>query len=133
MKSKYQFVIFSLNGALGLITDIIVFFFSSLYLDLYISRIISFVFAVVVTWILNRSITFKQKDNILPIYLSDLAYEFKRYFLASLIGGVINLSTYFLYIYKNNYHLDKYIAILLGSLAGLIFNFIFSKFIVFKK
>lgn len=133
MKSKYQFIVFSFSGTLGLIIDITVLFYSSLYLNLYISRIISFLFAVVVTWILNRNLTFKQKDNYLPRYLSDLANEFKRYFLASLIGGVINLSIYFLYIYINNDSLDKYIATILGGLAGLISNFIFSKFIIFKK
>jgi len=136
MKSKYQFIIFALNGIVGLIVDLIVLFYTSIYLNLYISRFISFLSAVIVTWILNRNVTFKQESNLNIEKFArykKLLNEFKRYFLAVLIGGVFNLLTYYYYIYINLEPLDKYIATVLGSLAGLISNFIFLKFLVFRK
>jgi putative flippase GtrA len=136
MKSKYQFIIFALNGIVGLVVDLIVLFYTSIYLNLYISRFISFLSAVIITWILNRNLTFKQESQLKIDSLSrykNLLNEFKQYFFAVLIGGIINLSTYYCYIYINFDPLDKYIATVLGSLAGLISNFIFLKFIVFKR
>lgn len=136
MKSKYQFIIFALNGAVGLIIDLLVLFYTSIYLNLYISRIISFFSAVVVTWILNRNLTFKQESHFNIdqfVRYKNLLNEFKLYFLAVLMGGIINLSTYYCYVYINLEPLDKYIATVLGSLAGLISNFIILKFVVFKR
>ena len=136
MKSKYQFIIFALNGAVGLIIDLLVLFCTSIYLNLYISRIISFFSAVVVTWILNRNLTFKQESHFNIdqfVRYKNLLNEFKLYFLAVLMGGIINLSTYYCYVYINLEPLDKYIATVLGSLAGLISNFIILKFVVFKR
>jgi putative flippase GtrA len=101
-----------------------------------VSRFISFLSAVIITWILNRNLTFKQESQFKIDSLSrykNLMNEFKQYFFAVLTGGIINLSTYYCYIYINFDSLDKYIATVLGSLAGLISNFIFLKFIVFKK
>lgn len=136
MKSKFQFIIFALNGTIGLIVDLIVLFYTSIYLNLYISRFISFLSAVIVTWILNRNLTFKQESHCKIDKLArykNLLNEFKRYFLAVLTGGIINLSTYYCYIYVNLQPLDKYIATVIGSFAGLISNFIFLKFVVFRR
>ena len=136
MKTRYQFIIFAFNGVAGLIVDLLVLYFISKYFNPYISRFISFLSAVFVTWILNRNLTFKQekdfKINKIARY-KILLNEFKLYFLAVLMGGVINLLTYYYYIYDNLMPLDKYIATVLGSLAGLISNFIFLKLIVFRR
>lgn len=136
MNTKYQFIFFAINGILGLIVDLLILFLASMYFNFYVSRFISFFSAVIVTWILNRNLTFKQKSH-LNIESSDryieLFYEFKRYFLAVLMGGVINLSLYSYYIYFNFDSLDKYVATILGSFSGLVSNFIFVKYIVFKK
>ena len=136
MNTKYQFIFFAINGILGLIVDLLILFLASMYFNFYVSRFISFFSAVIVTWILNRNLTFKQKSH-LNIEPSDryieLFHEFKRYFLAVLMGGVINLSLYSCYIYFNFDSLDKYVATILGSFSGLVSNFIFVKYIVFKK
>jgi putative flippase GtrA len=137
MNSKYQFIIFVLNGIVGLIVDLIVLFYVSTIFNLYISRFFSFFAAVFITWLLNRNLTFKQ-DSL--SYVGNLArsinllHEFKRYFLAVLMGGIVNLTVYYCYIFNNNLEpIDKYIATVLGSFSGLISNFIFVKLIVFKK
>lgn len=136
MNTKYQFLFFAINGIFGLIVDLLILFLASMYFNFYISRFISFFSAVIVTWILNRNLTFKQENHLttdpFDRYIK-LFLEFKSYFLAVLMGGIINLSVYSCYIYFNLNPLDKYIATVFGSFSGLVSNFIFVKYIVFKK
>lgn len=135
MKIKKQFILFSIIGTMGLIVDLTVLYFTSQVCDFIFARLISFICAVLTTWALNRKLTFNYKItsqldfNIYYSYLN----EFAKYFIANLFGGVINLSTYYLYLTFNKSPADIYIATVSGGVAGLILNFVLSKQIVFKQ
>lgn len=135
IKIQKQFIVFSLIGTVGLIVDLITLYFASQFCNFIFARLISFIFAVITTWILNRNLTFDaesitQPDNkIYCLYFS----EFIRYFIANSFGGILNLSTYYLFLTFKKGSANIYIATVLGGIAGLIINFILSKLIVFKK
>ena len=136
MRTRLQFLMFSLSGAIGLLVDLSALYIASMFMNLYSSRLVSFLAAVFSTWLLNRTLTFK---IIGPIKLSDkeqtkrLLFEFFHYFIANLSGGLVNLVVYSIYVSYNIETTDRYIATCLGSLSGLLFNFTLSKFIVFRK
>lgn len=135
MKIQKQFILFSLIGTLGLCVDLITLYFTSKFFDFIFARLISFIFAVITTWILNRNITFEaanllySDDSIYILYLT----EFIKYLITNSLGGIINLSTYYFLITYDKIDVGIYIATILGGGAGLILNFILSKIIVFNQ
>ena len=135
MKIQKQFILFSLIGTMGLCVDLITLYFTSKIFDFIFARLISFIFAVITTWILNRNITFEatnllhSDDSIYILYLT----EFIKYLITNSLGGIINLSTYYFLIANDKIDVGIYIATILGGGAGLILNFILSKIIVFNQ
>ncbi|WP_264289067.1 GtrA family protein [Duffyella gerundensis] len=74
-------MIFALVGIAGFIVDALVLYLFKDFLGLYISRLISFLAAVVATWVLNRQLTFRQMSSSLT-----KKKEFAHYlFLCSLV------------------------------------------------
>lgn len=136
MSTRTQFLMFSLSGAIGLIVDLSVLYLASMFMNLYLARMISFLVAVTITWLLNRRMTFKLTDQMGPTgrrQTKQLLLEFLNYFFANLSGGLINLTVYSIFISYNIETTDKYFATCLGSLSGLALNFTLSKLIVFRK
>ena len=134
MKLKKQFILFSIIGTLGLFVDLAVLYFTSQVCDFVFARLISFICAVLTTWALNRKLTFKPNvisQSTINIYF--YLNEFAKYFMANLFGGIVNLSTYYVYLTFNKGPADIYIATVSGGVAGLILNFILSKKLVFKQ
>ncbi len=93
----------------------------------------SFIIANVNSYVWNKYWTFKQNEN------KKTFKEFLQFFIVSLIGFVINV---FSASYVFNYisapiglNSDQWglIGAIVGSIAGLTWNFIGYKFIVFKK
>lgn len=93
----------------------------------FLARFISFPVAVLATWLLNRSFTFKKPTVHTPLR------EAMVYALVQGAGGVANLGIYNLALY-----LDPalghalLIPLALGSAAGLCLTFVGSKYIAFK-
>ena len=134
MKTIKQIILFSLFGTTGLLVDLVVLYITSQFFDFVNARLISFFFAVITTWVFNRNFTFKtETDTKLGAhnYYSYL-YEFIKYFISNSFGGLINLSTYYLYLKFNEGSVDIYIATVLGGIAGLVLNFALSKIMVFE-
>lgn len=125
MKQLSQFFFVGLAGFavdFGLLTVL------SSSLGPYYARIASFISAVIFTWTLNRSITFRAARRASPPL-----QELLRYFIAMLMGGAINISLYSALISvigKEAHHL--LLAIAIGSLAGMLANFWASKKLVFR-
>lgn len=127
---------FSISGSIGLLVDLSALYMASMFMNLYSARIVSFAAAVFSTWLLNRTLTFKVIDSIEPADIKktkSLLYEFFKYLIANLTGGLVNLIVYSIYVSYNIEITDKYIATCLGSLSGLLLNFALSKFIVFRR
>ena len=125
-----RFTIFGLIGTLAFVVDasvlkLLVYLFS---LDLYSARLCSFFVAVNTTWILNRNITFRDRQG------SSLANEWVGFFIANSGGGVINYTAYIITLSLWSISVEyPVIAVATGSIAGLFFNFITSSKFVFTK
>ncbi len=128
--NKQKMAIFLTVGFIGMIVDIAVFRMFSNLIDDSFSRIISIFFAIFVTWIGNRTVTFKQNRELFS-YVG-LAKEFFLYFSGSLFGGVINYLAFCGIIYIIPL-INRDISILLSSAIAALFNFVFYNFVVFKK
>ncbi len=90
------------------------------------AQVLAFPVAVTVTWLLNRRYTFGTSCHIW--YL-----EWLRYIFANALGWSANNGVYFLLIFKFPvaYQYPS-LAVAAGSLAGMGFNFVLSKWIVFN-
>ena len=125
----FKIIRFSLVGVLGFMVDagFLQLFVSLFKLDLYISQVIAFLIAASVTWYFNRRFTFKDEAQ------TDKKRQWGLYLLLNTAGGAINYGVYALCI--ANFLLMHHIPILAlaaGTLAGLVFNFFASKYIVFR-
>ena len=122
-KTLRQLFGFALAGILGLLVDIAVLYaMLALGAGLYAGRIVSFLAAVAMTWVVNRHFTFAAPAS--PW----------RYLAAMSGGALVNLAAYSLslQLLPQQPWLPG-AAVALGSLAGLSVNFVSAKFFVFKS
>ena len=128
IRSSRQLLRFALNGVAGALADT-----AALYLALalgaghYAGRLLSFLFAVWVTWRLNRLYTFDATES--------AWHEWWRYLAAMLGGGAVNYATYMLLLQLvlPAARWAPAVGVALGSLAGMVFNFFSAKYFVFRK
>lgn len=119
MKTIGKFII---AGGVGFVVD-----FSLLNLMLWFGfgpiagRLISFAFAVLSTFFINRSFTFNSEGNILR--------QFQAYLFGSLMGLSINWIIYSLCLA----YISPQLSLVIASAIAMIVNFVFYKFIVFKR
>lgn len=120
---------FAIAGVLGLLVDVL-----SLYLFLFLgcnriaARLLAFLLAVFTTWQINRRTTFRT-----TVGNTNLLLEFGKYLLAMIGGGSINLLCSSLLLYLLPAHpMLPMLAVGLGSIAGMGFNFCAAKWFVFK-
>ncbi|NNF52668.1 MAG: GtrA family protein [Gammaproteobacteria bacterium] len=92
------------------------------------ARAISFAFAVTATWYLNRKWTFTVSER------ASKGSEYARYLAVQTIGAAINLAVYLvvLHIYPVLAGIPV-IPLAMGSAVALAFNFIASRYWVFKE
>ncbi len=119
---------FALVGTFGFIVDTLV-----LYILLWcslsysVSRLVSFICAAWVTWRINRYFTFA------PTTHQSVLREWLKYLLAMSGGGLINFSAYYLIVSSfSNHILLPALAVGVGSMVGMTFNFISAKLWVFR-
>lgn len=90
------------------------------------AQIIAFPAAVTATWSLNRRYTFRPRGDSLP-------REWLRYVLANALGWAANNGLFFALVLSSPFvHRQAVLAVAAGSLAGMAFNFVTSKWIVFR-
>jgi putative flippase GtrA len=123
---------FAVIGALGMPVDAGVLWLMThrVGLDPYSGRVVSWLSAATFTWIGNRYFTFgaRRAKGLIPAL-----GEWLRFLAANAVGGLLNVGLYSTLVRfapppANN----LYVALVLGVLAGLIFNFTLSKTLVFK-
>lgn len=124
-----KLIFFCFVGVAGFIVDALVLYLFKDYLGLYIARLISFMAAVVATWILNRQLTFREMTS-----ASSKKKEFANYFFFMLFGGAVNYIAYSISVYNFSW-IAQYpiVAVAIGSLCGLAVNFTTSSLFVFKN
>jgi putative flippase GtrA len=124
-----SFVAFLIAGGIGFVVDAIVLaiLFRWLGADVYAARLVSFSAAVTTTWWFNRRWTFA------PSRSRRTSREYVRYFGISGIGFLINFSVYALCIQASPIMASHpELALAVGSVAGLLFNYFGSRSFVFS-
>lgn len=128
IKSK-EFLLFGLVGCAGFVVDSGVLYALKGTFGIYIARAFSFILAVLTTWFLNKIITFNGSVSNKPVL-----NELLRYFLFMISGGTINYLVYWV-LTKNSelVYSHPVIGVAAGSLAGMVLNYLTSKYLVFNK
>lgn len=120
---------FAIAGVVGLLVDVVsLYFFLFLGCNRLLARVLAFLLAVFTTWQINRRTTFRDAAGQTPLLL-----EFARYLFAMIGGGMLNLLCSSLLLYLMPAHpLLPLVAVGIGSIAGMGFNFCAAKWFVFK-
>ena len=116
-----QFSKFFVVGGIGFLVDAGVLYLLLAQFGAYYSRLISFLVAVLITWLLNRHFVFEKTTN--------STREGFSYFIVQGIGFLLNLSIYSFFIYQN---LEPLWALVIASATALFWNFSGAKLLVFK-
>ena len=114
---------FGISGVIGLLVDIAVLYAIKGVLGPYLARLVSFFAAVVATWLVNRSVTFRQR----PSGMS-LISEFASYFVLMIGGGLVNYAVFAFLLFQFAVVQEQPVwGVAAGSLAGMGFNFLSSR------
>jgi|SRR5215471_10812633 len=122
---------FALTGALGFLVDagVLHVLVSGWNMNLFVARACSFTCAATTTWIINRSVTFSAQ----PLPPRRLLAEWVAYLVASLGGGCLNYLVFVIAVRVSPMlHQTPTIAVGLGTLAGMTFNFLMYVRYVFR-
>lgn len=125
-----KFFFFGLIGTVGFIVDttILLYLVYIWQAPLFISRTISFMIAVYVTWLLNRNVTFKSSHK-----KYKKTKEYMYYFTIQSIGGLINFIVFFILIYFDTFFYNNLIiSMAIASITAMLFNFFVSKYKLFQ-
>jgi putative flippase GtrA len=132
---KTQMLRFAMSGVAGYIVDSIVLYtVMALGMGFLRGRLVSFVCAVIATFILNRRYTFAEQLRSAPGLRPPLWLEFGRYIAAMALGGLLNLATYW-FVLRVTPHFPALfaLAVAAGSLVGMGVNFASAKWWVFVQ
>lgn len=124
---KREFVFFCIAGSIGFVIDVIVVSCLREALGVYGARIPSFLCAATGTWVFNRRYTFQGtvKRNIWS--------EYVHYLSLMGVGGILNYVVYAAAIsFLCDWQYGLLISVALGTGAGLVVNFLISKYYIFK-
>lgn len=129
VKSHSAFFRFCIAGFVGLVVDIAVLYLLAPLLGWYAARAGSFVAAASATWWLNRRFTFalRPSQSRQPVWL-----EYFQYLASMLIGGTVNYLVYAGVVYGVHSVFAPVLGVALGSIAGLIFNYLAARHWVFR-
>jgi putative flippase GtrA len=130
--SRVSFLRFAVIGALGMPVD-----WGVLQLMVhwgtgpYLGRVISWFCAATFTWVGNRYFTFAATR---AGGFAGTIKEWGRFLAANAVGGLVNVGLYSVLVrYAPPPANDLTVALVLGVLLGLVFNFTLSKTMVFRK
>jgi putative flippase GtrA len=122
-----QFIRFGVTGVIGFAVDVGVLYAAlALGCGPWAGRVLSFLAAVVATWRINRRYTFTPSGSQWS--------EWWRYLGAMTGGALLNLGAYTLtmWLLPPAPWLPA-LGVAVGSLAGMLLNFLSAKFFVFKS
>ncbi len=124
-----QVVLFALAGIVGLIVDIAVLYAVRGAIGPFYGRAVSFFAAVVATWLVNRTLTFRGRHSGMS-----RKREFTAYFTLMLAGGAVNYAAYSaLVLASDTVRQHLFLGVAAGSLAGMVVNFLTSRFLLFRR
>jgi putative flippase GtrA len=130
--AKLSIIRFAVIGGLGMPVDAGVLWLMThrAGFDPYSGRIVSWLCAATFTWAGNRYFTFGQTR---ARGLAGALHEWLRFLAANAVGGLVNVGLYSTLVRFAPPPINNlYLALVVGVLAGLIFNFTLSKKLVFR-
>ena len=129
-EGQRQFLKFSFVGGIGFVVDAgsLSILTRQFGLDPVTGRVISqFVFGMTTTWLLNRSLTFRNQRG------GSVFAEYLRFALANGVGNLMNFGTHTVLVENVAFfHRVPEMGIVVGTAIGLVFNFTGSKYFVFR-
>ncbi|TLP39621.1 GtrA family protein [Arcobacter arenosus] len=124
-----QIIKFGIIGTIGFCVDasVLVIGVNLFLFSIESSRLISFLCAVFVTWLLNRTFTFSRNQAF------SKRKEYILYLIIQSIGAFLNYGIFMMLIYLNGFF-EKYLIVSLGisALVAMFFNFFMLRRFVFK-
>ena len=126
--TSFRFLAFCIAGTLGFVADVAVLWLVLESLGLYLGRVVSFMVAVTVTWIVNRHLAFRDRRS------TAFVREWGRYVAANSSGAVTNYGTYAVMVATLPFvAANPALGVAAGSVAGLVLNFTASHLLVFRR
>ena len=129
---KRQLLHFLWVGGIGFIVDGGILTLLSVHwgMNIYLARAISFVFATLATWWLNRTYAFRATA---AREAKDRANEYARYIGVQLVGGLINFGAVSVCIFlEPGWRAIPLLPLAVGSAFGMIWNFAGAKLWTFR-
>jgi putative flippase GtrA len=123
-----QTLLFGIVGTVGFVVDTAVLYLLKGLVGLYWGRLFSFLCAAATTWLLNRTFTFEGRSS-----GHGPMKEMAIYIGLMTLGGAVNYLVYAVLV--SHFPLVAQIPVLgvaAGSLAGMVVNFITSRFFLFR-
>ncbi|HEX4506586.1 MAG TPA: GtrA family protein [Alphaproteobacteria bacterium] len=128
---QQQFLKFSMVGGVGFVVDAGIYFILTHYLGggLVTSRFVSsLVFGMTATFLLNNFVTFRGHGS------GSLLSRYIKFATANIIGNLLNIGTHALLVENLAlFHRIPVLGVVVGTFVGLVFNFIGSKYFVFRR
>jgi len=127
-----QFVFFCIGGGLAFLVDagVLHLLIGTWGLGPYLARLCSFMSAVTITWLFNRSFTF----TVGRARGHTLLREWVRYVVSQLGGFGVNYAVYAVLVSSSMVVLQwPVLGVAAGSVAGLVANYLLAKRYVFSR
>ena len=129
MKIVREALFFSFVGGVGFLVDTGILIALAPYFGPFIGRGFSFITAVIITWYLNRVLTFRGRPSGL-----NRRKELAVYFSLMLVGGAVNYLVFTWLVLSYPYFQNRlYFAVAAGSIAGMFFNFSSARLSLFRS
>lgn len=125
-----QFALFAVAGTLGFMVDaaIVQLLVSAAGWNPYLARLLSFLVAVLVTWLFNRTYTFA------GVRRHDAMGEWLRYLVAMSGGFAVNYGLYSLLVFGHELvQAWPVLGVAAGSLAGMLCNFATARWWIYRE
>lgn len=120
---------FGVSGVVGFVVDVAVLYAVKGLFGPYLARLASFFAAVLATWLVNRSVTFKARPSGMSLF-----GEFARYFTLMIGGGLVNYGVFALLVFQYAFVKEQPVwGVAGGSLVGMAFNYLSSRKMVFRQ
>lgn len=128
-QTKAEFLQFAAVGSSGFVVDLVIYLVLQMMgVSHTVARAISFWPAASWNWFLNRSITFSHREK------TSKAKQWGTFVSSSLIGFGVNYGTYYtLTTFVPFFQENTILALIIGVLMGMGFNFSISNLFIFKK
>jgi putative flippase GtrA len=126
---RHQLVRFCIVGAVAFVVDagVVQALVGWQGANPYLARVASYLCAATTAWWLNRHYTFGAGDD--PMH-----HEWARYMVVNVSGGAVNYAAYAVLVMAFEIvRSQPWLGVAVGSVAGMVVNFGFNKWLVFRK